>query len=203
MRFLGATVAVLLLVACSPGGGQSPTPVASGSVASSPSITAAPIPSPSPTPTPSATVAPSAPASFPADLPTGDPESAAIIEGWQAYWRVYEKFAADPSLTDLTETQYVTTGEEANGILEAIAEVRDAGLRSEGGVVFRDFVVTVTGEGEAKLDYCVDLAWLRVVRIDNGEPFPRSGTFVEHARMERGVDNVWRVAQIRNEEIQC
>lgn len=148
-------------------------------------------------------MAPFTPASFPADLPTGDAESAAIIEGWKAYWRVYEKFTADPSLTDLTETQYVTTGEEANGILEAIAEGRDAGLRSEGGFVFRDFVVNVTGDGKAKLDYCVDLASLRVVRIDTGEPFPRSGTFIEHARMERGVDNVWRVAQIRNEQVQC
>ena len=69
--------------------------------------------------------------------------------------------------------------------------------------MFRDFVVTVTEDGKAKLDYCVDLASLRVVRIDTGEPFPRSGTFVEHALMERGVDNVWRVAQVRNEETAC
>ncbi|AQP46829.1 hypothetical protein BW730_04095 [Tessaracoccus aquimaris] len=116
---------------------------------------------------------------------------------------MYEKFAADPSLTDLTETQYVTTGEEANGILDAIASIRQSGLRSEGGFVFRDIVVDVTEEGKAKLDYCIDLASVRVVRVDSGEPFPRSGTLLEHARLERGLDNIWRVAQIRNEQVQC
>ena len=208
MRFLGATVAVLLLVACSPGGSQSPTPVASGSVGPSPSITAAPIPSPSPipTPTPSASVAPSAPASFPADLPTGDPESAAIIEGWQAYWRVYEKFAADPSLTDLTETQYVTAGEEANLVLDRLSLLKTEGLVNRGGLVFRNIRVERPSDGvppQAILTYCVDINSLVVVEQATGKQVDRSGTWQEHATLERGEDGVWRVSMIRNEEAPC
>ncbi len=201
MRFLGATVAALLLVACSPGGGQSPTPVKSSGEVPSPSITAAPIPSPSPTP--SASVVPSAPASFPADLPTADAESAAIIEGWQAYWRVYEKFVAVPSLTDLTETQYVTTGEASNQVLDLIRQSRDEGLRSEGGFVFRDVRVSRSGSDEAEVNYCMDLSRLRVVKTATGEVLPRSGTLSERAAMERGVDGKWRVARLSNEEAAC
>ena len=86
MRFLSLTVAVLLLVACTPGGEQSPPPEASGHVGPTPSITAASIPSPAPTPTPTPTPTtsigvPSAPASFPADLLKTDAESAPSSRG--------------------------------------------------------------------------------------------------------------------------
>ena len=201
MRFLGATVAALLLVACSPGGGQSPTPVKSSGEVPSPSITAAPIPSPSPTP--SASVVPSALASFPADLPTADAESAAIIEGWQAYWRVYEKFVADPSLTDLTETQHVTTGEESNGILATIEQLRAEGIRSEGGRQFRDVVVNLVGSDSATVAYCIDLSGLRVFDTKTGELVPRSGQLREQATLRKMPDRSWRVEQIRNESAQC
>ena len=200
---LGATMAVLLLAACSPGGGELPSPVTSGSVSPSPTR-AAPVPTPSPSR--STSDVPSAPASFPADLPTDDAESAAIIEGWQAYWRVYEKFSADPSLTDLTETQYVTTGEEANLVLDRISLLKDAGLVNRGGLVFRNIeVVRASDEvpAQATLTYCVDINSLVVIDEDTGKQVDRSGTWREHATLERGEDGVWRVAQIRNEEATC
>ncbi len=149
---------------------------------------------------------PSAPASFPADLPTDDAESAAIIEGWQAYWRVYEKFSADPSLTDLTETQYVTTGEEANRVLDRLSLLKSAGLINRGGLVFRSIDVeraTDAVPAQATLTYCVDINSLVVVNQDTGTQVDRSGTWRERTTLERGEDGVWRVAQIRNEEATC
>lgn len=200
---LGATVAVLLLGACSPGGGELASPVTSGPVRPPPS-TAAPIPTPSPSP--SAEAVPSAPASFPAELTTADVESAAIIEGWQAYWRVYEKFSADPSLTDLTETQYVTTGEEANLVLDRLSLLKAAGLVNRGGLVFRNIEVAQASDevpAQATLTYCVDINSLLVIEQDTGRQVDRRGTWREHATLEQGEDGVWRVAQIRNEEATC
>lgn len=205
MRLSGATAALLLLVACAPANGQSQAPVKSGVDDPSPSVTVALLPSPSP----SASATPSAPASFPADLPTGDAESAAIIEGWQAYWRVFEKFAADPSLTDLTETQHVTTGEEADAILVGLAHGRERNVKSVGTQQFRAVQLSPTRQTaagrEADISYCADLSAVRLVDAETGAPVERGGsdTFHETATMREGVDGTWRVAQIRNEEATC
>ncbi len=152
MRLSGATAALLLLVACAPANGQSQSPVKSGVVEPSPSVTSALILPPSTSP--SGSVTPSAPASFPADLPTDDAESAAIIEGWRAYWRVFEKFAADPSLTDLTETQRVTTGEEADAVLVVLANGRERNVKSVGVQQFRAVELSPTRQTVAGREAC-------------------------------------------------
>lgn len=183
------------LTACSPPQ-DGPTPLASsGGV---PSQTVSPVVSASPTPSPSAV------ASYPASLPTDDPEKAAVIAGWQEYWRVYEKYAADPSLKDLTETQYVTTGEEATGILDALDELKRLGLKSEGGLIFKDVaVVSDSTSGEARLTYCLDLSRVRLVHVQTGQPYPRTGALLEQASLKMGADGIWRVSEILNGEAKC
>lgn len=82
MRLVFALVAVVaLVVGCTPEAVESPTPTPSPvetTVTPSESPTVEP---PSPSPSPSPTVF----QSYPVDLPTEDPETAAIIEGWQEY----------------------------------------------------------------------------------------------------------------------
>lgn len=191
---------VMLLAGCGaePDRPPSLTPVAS----------ATPTPVHSPTPTPTPTPSPTSFPSYPADLPTQDPEIAAIIAGWQEYWRVYEKFAADPlTLTDLTETQYVTTGRQASIVHTSIASYREKRLRGDGGRVFRDVVVgNITKVGSARqatITYCADGAQLRVFDIDTNTLLPRSGTYRETAIMEEGPDGLWRVELLENVEAQC
>lgn len=146
--------------------------------------------------------------SFPADLPTADSEEAAVIHGWQEYWRVYEKFAADPvGFSDLTETQYVTTGDEATVILQMIDGLREDRLRVDGGFVFRDVSLemgpSTATPRTALLTYCLDRSTLRVFDIDSGEQIPNEGTLKERTTMELLPDGVWRVAKITNEMSPC
>ncbi|SHI33875.1 hypothetical protein SAMN02745244_00137 [Tessaracoccus bendigoensis DSM 12906] len=202
MRLLiAALVCVAVLVGCGPTGAQTPSPSPSPSP-SAPSVTPTPTPSPSPTPTPT----PTAFASFPADLPTEDPETAAVIEGWQAYWKVYEKFAADPaSFKDFTETQYVTTGKQSVGILDELEQIREAGLRSDGGRQFRDIDVVINDGSPrtAVVSYCMVLDSLRVVDAETGERVVRTGSVLEQDTLEEMPDGSWRVALVRNKAAVC
>lgn len=195
---LVSLVGVAVLVGCSPGQGESPS-ASPGVPSLSPSM------SPGPSASSSATPSPTAVASYPDSLPTDDPEKAAVIAGWQEYWRVYEKFAADPSLTDLTETQYVTTGEEAKEILDLIASLRHEGVRSEGGRKFSDVEVSIAGgfPMTAIIKYCMNVDELLLFDIATGERIPRSGAYVEEARLENKKDGTWRVSYVKNEPAQC
>ena len=212
MRAVTVVSCLAMLVACSPAEGPPGAPSVSpaASVSSpAPPPSPAPSPSPSPSPPPSPSPSPTVVESYPTDLPTGDPESAAIIAGWQEYQRVLEKFAVDPlGFSDFSETQYVTTGEAANVILDEMQMLRNERLRSEGGLVFRDVTLTIIGTGEsgareATLDYCLDVNALRVFYVDTGEQLPRSGTYTETTTMEQGADAKWRVSRIRNSEASC
>lgn len=199
LRRLAVVLGVVLLVGCgdveSPG--PSPTP---SSVSPSPTPTLTPTPTPTPTPSPTAFP------SYPADLPTEDPVKAAIIAGWQEYWRVYEMFAADPAgFTDFTETQYVTTGEASSMILQSLGNLKDKGLRSEGGREFHDVTVEIV-EGEPSagiVRYCARLEGLRVFDVATGERLPRSGALSEEMTLQEMPDGSWRVSTIRNETAQC
>ena len=147
--------------------------------------------------------------SYPADLPTGDPESAAIIAGWQDYQGVFKKFSADPfGYTDFSETQYVSTGDAANLIIMQVELMRRDRVRSEGGFVFRDLTLVAPESGtdavlQARLEYCVDVSGLKLFYIDTGEQLPRSGTFLETAIMEQGKDARWRVFRLHNIKQPC
>lgn len=209
MRLVFALVAVVaLVVGCTPEAVESPTPTPSPvetTVTPSESPTVEP---PSPSPSPSPTVF----QSYPADLPTEDPETAAIIEGWQEYNRIVEKYLSDPNgYSDFTETQIVTTGEEQNGILDTIQLYREHDIRARGGLTFDQLSLgepMPTGEAgnaQVTVSYCVDRRD-SYVETYGGEEFPTDHLvprFQETATMEEGLDGIWRVAQIRNSEEPC
>lgn len=214
MRLVLTSVAVVaLLVGCSPGAEESPSPSpepVETTVSESPVVSPSPSPtteSPSPTPTPT----PSVFQSYPADLPTEDPESAAIIKGWQEYQRVRQKYLADPDgYTDFTETQNVTAGEQQNTILRNVELYRENRIRSHGGLVFDDVIVgkiseTADGLQQAMLSYCVDRSNAKVTTYE-GEDYPTGDLlprFTEQATLLEGLDGIWRVALIRNSEEPC
>ena len=204
-RLLVPLACIALLSACSPSDEPTPSPTTSA-VEPSPVQSPTPLSSPTPTPTPSPT--PTTFPSYPADLPTEDPETAAIIKGWQEYWRVYEKFAADPlGSKDLTETQYVTTGEEATLILDKLAALREERLRVQGGVVFRAVEVekglSSSEPRTAQLSYCLDRSHMQIMKIDSDERVPAEGTLAETALLVLMPDGSWRVSQITNEIKTC
>lgn len=212
---------MLVLAGCAPGVVESVGPVPASptvtpvTVKPSPSLTPSPSPSPSstqmPSPSPASTptALPSAFPSYPADLPTEDPELAAIVGGWQAYQRVYEKFASDPfGFTDFTETQYVTTGFEGTGILERIEMLREENLALAGGMRFSDlefgeYRYNSEGARSVVMSYCFDIDELEVRDLSSGELVERSGRFVEEAFMTEGRDGIWRVEGLRTLDETC
>ena len=121
-RFSLLVLPMLLIAgACSPAETETPSPTPS-SVTHQPSLTATPTPSSSPSETEGSGDTPTAEpsASFPPYEADESADQRGIREGWQNYWAVYDKFIKDPSLTDLTETQIVTAGEESGYILDQI-----------------------------------------------------------------------------------
>ena len=198
MRHLLVPLAALALVAgCTPDA----APTGSPSVFPSPTVSA----SASPTPSPS----PSAVESFPPAPATESPDQAAIRAAWMEYWDVRSRFVADPTLTDLSETQRVTTGEAEDLILNSIRNLRNAGHRSVGGLEFRGISIGVARESDgglahADVTYCLDRSKVQLLD-SSGEAVIVEGptTLKETATLERGLDDVWRVALIRNEAAEC
>ncbi|MCC2592051.1 hypothetical protein LKO27_01220 [Tessaracoccus sp. OS52] len=124
------------------------------------------------------------------------------------YYRVFEKFAADPSLTDFTETQLVTTGEMSNLILDELQVLRENGHLTEGERSFHDLRVgeprTVGDVTTAEVVYCNDRSAVRVLdavsRADTGHrPYP----FINaSATLEKGLDDVWRMSMLRTDVVE-
>lgn len=199
MRIPVMLIAIVSLLAGCAGDGE-------GGESVSPAPTAVTTSTPVESPTPSASPSPTVMPTYPSDLPTESAEEAAIIAGWQEYWRVFEKFAADPNgFTDFTETQYVTTDEESVGILESISSMRERGVRMVGGSVFRDVSIEVLEEGVAEVVYCADTTQMDVRHVESDEPYQPdvADSYRETATMWEGKDGTWRVAKIRNEAASC
>ncbi len=200
MRTLLVPVFVLgLLTGCT--AAADPTPTATVASATR-SASATPTPTPSPSPSPTAVE------SFPAAPATETAEQAEIRAAWMEYWRVYEKFAADPSQPDWTETQGVTTGEEAALIVQSLGNLKDRGWRSLGGRQFRDIVVGQPEDGppgQVTITYCLDRSQVELVDARTGEriELELSLTYAETTTLELGDDGRWRVAMIRNEPKAC
>lgn len=213
-----ARVVVMALIAVAAGActaePESPASPTAGPVVSESPSTRVPSPSPTPSsslePTPAASPSPTAFQSFPPPPPNETDEQAAIREGWEAYNHTLDKFLRDPTLTDLTETQYVTTGDESIRIIDEIALTREAKVRVEGDMLFRDVEigeVVANGDGErrAVVTYCFDPSHQRAVHIDTGEPYsnPRTTTLEARDTVEQGKDGIWRVALHENLEAPC
>lgn len=215
-RILVGLVGAALLAGCTPEAPATSSPAPTPSVESSapaPSVEApspSPSASPSESPSPSQSPSPTAVESFPPAPAIETPEQAEIRAAWMKYWEVYDKFAADPTLSDLTETQHVTSGEESVVIIQSIQELRDAGLIAKGGWAFREVVVgeaatNAAGTHTAEIQYCADRSSLRIIEEATlqppaGEPLQN---LLETATLERGADSVWRVSMRRNQSAEC
>ena len=206
-RLLAPLACIALLSACSPSDEPTPSPTPSA-VEPSPVQSPTPVSSPAPTPTPSPT--PTAFPSYPADLPTEDPETAAIIKGWQEYWRVYEKFVGDPLGThDLSEVQAIATGDQPNVFLRSVDIGRERRVSISGGQQFRDVVVgdisSSSASRVASMTYCADSSAVTMKNVDTGESVKKStgDTYRETVNLLEGTDGVWRVSKITNEEASC
>ncbi|GAA4893970.1 hypothetical protein GCM10025789_09000 [Tessaracoccus lubricantis] len=187
---------------------ESPGPEVSTTMVS-PSVAPSVRESPRVSPTPSASPSPTAFESYPGGLPTEDPETAAIIAGWQEYQRVYEKYAMAPyDHGDLTETQTVTTGHEATVILDRLDALREQDLEYVGGRKFRKVSVQLTEENSeglltSSVGYCLDMEDVTLRVATTGEIIERTGTYREMAHLVRGRDDVWRVESIQSSEEPC
>lgn len=208
-KFLAPAMVLVLAVGCSGADPESTETVSSSPAASASSASATPSRTLSAQPSPSPSPSPTVHESFPAAPSTETPEQAEILAAWQHYKVVLQKFAGDPSLSDLSETQLITTGEEQNGILSSIQGLRDSNLVSEGGLAYRDVTVgspRVGSDGvkRAIVTYCVDRSKLIVVNQDTREPVDINNhlDLLEEATLAQ-VGNKWLVETIRNEDGSC
>lgn len=209
-KFLVPAMVLALAVGCT---GSDPEPtetVASTPVATATTASATPSrtlsPQPSQTPSPSPTVH----ESFPAPPSTETPEQAAIRAAVIEYWRVYEKFTTDSSLTDYSETQRVTTGDRKVRIIEAITRLRDQSQETRGSRTFRNLVIAApttgqSGTQQTVVTYCVDPSGISVVDSDTEEVIHEGGdvTLLEQMTLEQGADGIWRVLDIANQMVDC
>lgn len=212
-----ARVVVMALIAVAAGActaePESPASPTAGPVVSESPSTRVPSPSPTPSPslepTPAASPSPTAFQSFPPPPPNETDEQAAIREGWEAYNHTLDKFLRDPNLTDLTETQYVTTGDESIRIIDEIQAARSGNVHLGGHLLFRDVTYGVPEEIEgvrqATITYCNDAAHLVVLDSNTDEPITdqSADSFLAHDRLVQGTDGKWRVAEHLTEDVRC
>ena len=209
---------LLLVAACAPGDGPAEAPIPSPNVTkpASPGPTASTGLTPSPSPTtaaPSPLALATAVESFPDD-PSGDSAAQAEVRaGWQEFERVIDKVVRDPDLKDLTETQYVTTGQEADDVVTGIWGLRDSNLRREGDLILRDAVISepaINGDGVmmSEVRYCFDPKFMRTVDIDTGEQggveaIRPEDTMKVTVLMKLLPDGSWRAALTETELAPC
>ncbi|MDO5736304.1 MAG: hypothetical protein Q4P15_07500 [Propionibacteriaceae bacterium] len=150
--------------------------------------------------------------SFPPPPDDETAEQAAIREGWMNYWKVYDKFTADPFVTDFTETQLVTVSgsDQARVILDVLQRLREGGWKVVGSHIFRDYRVlegpSDSGDvSTAIVSYCYDGRQKRLVDALTGADVETTAadTYVETAKLEKGLDGIWRVSLIGNEALTC
>src|SRR5690606_6368144 len=100
-------------------------------------------PTPTESPSPSPSESPTAFESFPPPADYMGEQELAVRQGVADYWEVFARFAADPTLTDLTDTQRVTEpgSAEAQLIMDQIATLREEKVRIEGQWRFRNLEI--------------------------------------------------------------
>ena len=194
-----------LLVGCTPGAGPSPSPTSvSPTTVSSPSV--APTATIPPTPTPTAVE------SFPDDVAGDSAVQTEIRAGWQNYYTVLDKFLRDPELKDLTELQYVSTGQAATDVVGVVVEHRDGNLVRKGDLILRDAVISepvtnADGVTTAEVNYCFDPRHLQIVDATTGEPAANAikpdQTMKVKVLMEKMKDGSWRAALSQTELAKC
>ena len=149
---------------------------------------------------------------FPDTPTTESPVQAEIRSAWEAYETTMDKFARDPELNDLTEIQYVTTGQEATDAVQVIVRLRENNLMRKGNVTFRDAVIAepvtnTDGVTTSEVNYCFDPAHLQTLDIDTGQPGENAirpdQTMKVTVVMEQMPDGSWRAALSETELALC
>ena len=185
-----------------------PTTSASPSVVTStrtPTPRQTPTASPTPSPSPSLNTVPS----FPSAPATETPDEAAVRAGWEAYLKQLARYAADPTLTDLTDLANHATDNGLPRTIHQIQLVRERNEIIKGGAAYTDVTITIPHpdlglEGSALVHYCFDRSRMQAVDAQTGEAIPREvGNLEEQATMQRGSDGQWRLDSMRNRESTC
>lgn len=148
--------------------------------------------------------------SYPPPDPDETEEQRAIREGWEAYREVWDKYDKDPTLTDWTEIQEVTTGGETEQTIQMITHLREQNLRAVGDTVFKEVLVgepalAADGSLVATVTSCLDPSQQYLVDIDTGERSDSglSETLREIVTMALREDGVWRASWYENELAPC
>ena len=204
---LVATLFVVTACTSEPEPTPTPTPTPTATSASpSPTESESPTPSPEPDPSPS----PTAFQSFPPPPQGETEEQAAIRAAWQQYELTIDTILRDPEIVDFTETQRITTGDEANRILDELALAREANIKLEGDRLYRDVEIgePVTGSDGVRsvmVDYCFDPESQRIVDAASGELYENARTDPLRSRVQMvlGKDDRWRVAEYWSEAEPC
>lgn len=168
------TVAVLLVSACQPGPPNEPTiddaptpsPTATPTVAPTTSVTPSATPSPSPSPT--------AWESFPPPDADEPAEIRAIREAWQNHESIFDEYARDSSLKDMTKLIQFASGDEASSVVHSLGHIRDLGLVRSGRVKYSHVEVTLPEKNKNKprtavLTACKDSSNVRYIDASSGE----------------------------------
>lgn len=181
----------------------SPTPVTSSAL---------PTPDQSLTPDQSPSAELSVSQWFP-DQPAGESGvQAEIRAAWETHEITMDEFARNPDLTDLTEIQLVSTGQEATDSVAGIVRLRNNNLIRKGYVIFRDAVIAepttdTDGVTTSEINYCFDPAHLQTVDIDTGQPgesvIQPDQTMKVMVLMEQMPDGSWRAALSETELAPC
>lgn len=147
------------------------------------------------------------------DQPAGESRvQAEIRAAWETHEITMDKFARNPDLTDLTEIQLVSTGQEATDSVAGIVRLRNNNLIRKGYVIFRDAVIAepttdTDGVTTSEINFCFDPAHLQTVDIDTGQPgesvIQPDQTMKVMVLMEQMPDGSWRAALSETELAPC
>ena len=147
------------------------------------------------------------------DQPAGESGvQAEIRAAWETHEITMDKFARNPDLTDLTEIQLVSTGQEATDSVAVLVRLRNNNLIRKGYVIFRDAVIAepttdTDGVTTSEINYCFDPTHLQTVDIDTGQPgesvIQPDQTMKVMVLMEQMPDGSWRAALSETELAPC
>lgn len=209
-KWIAPALSAVLLVACSPATGESPTPTPQPTRSVSPMPTPQQPETPTESPSPTAEPSPAFSQSYPPPDPDETEEQRAIREGWEAYRSVTDRYVKDPTITDWDLLREVATGNELDQLIESITSLRERDLKAEGHTVFRNVMVgepaaTADGGTIATVTSCLDPSSQYLVHLDTGErsDVGLTETLREIVTLELGDDAKWRAAEYENVVEEC
>lgn len=192
-------LAVAVLSGCAPSAGVAALAedAALGEAAATPSVAVSAVAEAAPEP--------SAFVSYPGKLPKKDTDEAAVVEAFQQYWRIYEKYWEDPAaVKDYREIRKVAKGDARELVEDHIELWLDHGMVLRGESVFSKVKVKFASDDIAKLSFCKDASRFGYLFGPMMQPALwgddiRPGT----ATIERNTKGVWQVASFQWKDKEC